>query len=58
MHLHRSIYHAEDSKHAQFHNNPLQTCGNTGSQTCHFLQRMYARGHVLVPTIPFVEVDH
>jgi len=38
---HRSIYHAELSKYAKFHKNPLQTHGNMGLQT--FYKEMYAR---------------
>lgn len=38
-HLHRSIYHAHDSKYAKFHKVLSQIHENTGSQTCLFIPR-------------------
>ena len=50
---HRSIYHAEFSKDAKFHKNPLQTHGIMGAKLAKFLKEMYARGQRLPPGIHF-----
>ena len=46
--------HAEFGKSAKFYENPLQTYGNMGPQTCQFLQEMYARRQTLATCDAFL----